>query len=65
VNRTRAIRIVLWMADGLGLVGVVTFSVLAALESDQSAYVVGQILSATLILGAVLLLRLTNRRPSK
>jgi hypothetical protein len=65
VNRIRAIRTVLWMADGLGLAGVVTFSVLAALESDKNAYVIGQIISVALVLGAVLLLRLTNQHPPK
>lgn len=63
MNRTRTVRAVLWMIDGLGLAGLVVFSVLAALESDQSTYVVGQIVSVGLVLGSVLLLRLTNQRP--
>ena len=57
-------RIALWIIDGLGLIGVVAFSVLAALEPDTSAYVVGQIISAALVLGSVLLLRLTGQRSS-
>jgi hypothetical protein len=63
VNPTRAIRAVLWMVDGVGLIGVVIFSVLAALESDNRLYVIGQIVSAALILGSVLLMRLINQRP--
>jgi hypothetical protein len=61
VDPTRAIRAVLWMVDGLGLIGVVAFSVLAALESDNRLYVIGQIASAVLILGSVLLMRLINQ----
>jgi hypothetical protein len=57
-------RIVLWIMDGLGLIGVIVFSVLAALEPDSSAYVVGQIVSAALVLGSVLLMHLTNQRSS-
>ena len=57
-------RIVLWIIDGLGLIGVIVFSVLAALEPDSSAYVVGQIVSAVLVLGSVLLMHLTNQRSS-
>jgi uncharacterized membrane protein HdeD (DUF308 family) len=56
-------RIALWIIDGLGLIGVVAFSVLAALEPDTSVYVVGQIISAALVLGSVLLLRLTRQPP--
>jgi hypothetical protein len=55
-------RTVLLMVDGLGLIGVVTFSVLAALEPDQHWYVAGQIVSAVLVLGTVLLLRRINHR---
>ena len=57
-------RIALWIIDGLGLIGVIVFSVLAALSPDTSAYVVGQIVSAVLVLGSVLLLRLTHQRSS-
>jgi uncharacterized membrane protein HdeD (DUF308 family) len=57
-------RMALWILDGLGLIGVIAFSVLAALEPDTSAYVVGQIISAALVLGSVVLLRLTNRPSS-
>jgi hypothetical protein len=52
------------MLDGIGLIGVIAFSVLAALEPDTTAYVVGQILSAALVLGSVVLLRMINRRSS-
>ena len=42
---------------GLALVGVVAFSVLAALEPDVDAYVIGQIASALVVLVTVFLLR--------
>ena len=58
-------RLALWIVDGLGLIGVLVFSVLAALEPHTSAYVVGQIVSAALVLGVVLLLRLTNQHSSR
>ena len=57
-------RIALWIVDGVGLIGVIAFSVLAALEPDTTLYVVGQIVSAALILGSVVLLRVVNRRLS-
>jgi hypothetical protein len=57
-------RMALWIIDGLGLIGVIAFSVLAALNPDTTAYVVGQIVSAVLVLGSVLLLRLTHQRSS-
>jgi len=56
-------RTLLLVVDGLALVGVVAFSVLAALERDQSAYVVGQIVCAMLILGSTLLLHRSERGP--
>jgi hypothetical protein len=56
-------RTLLLVVDGLALVGVVAFSVLAALERDQSAYVVGQIVCAVLILGSTLLLHRGERGP--
>ena len=60
----KAPRMALWIIDGLGLIGVIAFSVLAALKPDTSAYVVGQIVSAVVVLGSVLLLRLTQQRSS-
>jgi hypothetical protein len=57
-------RIALWILDGVGLIGVIVFSVLAALSPDTTAYVVGQIASAALVLGSVVLLRLVSRRSS-
>lgn len=53
-------RTFLLIVDGLALLGVVVFSVLAAVEPDTSAYVIGQIVCALLILGSVLLLRRTR-----
>jgi hypothetical protein len=57
-------RMALWIIDGLGLIGAIVFSVLAALKPDTSAYVVGQIVSAVLVLGSVLLSRLTHQPSS-
>jgi len=61
VRRLPAARTLLLLIDGLGLLGVVVFSVLAALEPDQDRYTVMQIVSAALVLGTVLLLRQSNR----
>jgi hypothetical protein len=58
------LRLALWIIDGLGLIGVIAFSVLGALKPDISAYVAGQIVSAVVVLGSVLLLRLTHQRSS-
>jgi len=49
-------RTLLLIVDGAALVGVIAFSVLAALNRDNSAYVAGQIVCAALILVSVLLL---------
>ncbi|MCL4239386.1 MAG: hypothetical protein KJ047_14190 [Anaerolineae bacterium] len=46
----------LLVVDGVALVGVVAFSVLAALERGRSAYVIGQIVCALIVLGSTLLL---------
>ncbi len=50
-------RTLLLIIDGLALVGVVAFSVLAALEPDVDAYLIGQVVSAAIVLGSVFLLR--------
>lgn len=63
VKLSAGMRTLLLVVDGLALVGVVAFSVLAALERDQSAYVVGQIVCAVLILGSTLLLHRSERGP--
>lgn len=60
---TSRLRTLLLILDGLALVGVVVFSVLAALEPDVDAYVIGQIASALIVLATVFLLRRTRRRP--
>ena len=54
---TSRLRTLLLILDGLALVGVVVFSVLAALEPDVDAYVIGQIASALVVLVTVFLLR--------
>ncbi len=51
-----AMRTLLLIADGLALVGVIAFSVLAALERNESGYVIGQIVCAVIILVSTLLL---------
>ena len=56
-------RTLLLAVDGASLVGVIAFSVLAALNRDNSAYVIGQIVCAALILGSALLLR--NHHPKR
>lgn len=55
-------RTLLLIIDALALVGVIAFSVLAALNRDNSAYVIGQIVCAMLILGSVYLLRNAHKR---
>jgi len=50
-------RTLLLIIDALALVGVIAFSVLAALNRDNSGYVIGQIVCVVLILGSVYLLR--------
>jgi len=57
---TSRLRTLLLILDGLALVGVVVFSVLAALEPDVDAYVIGQIVSALIVLATVFLLRRTR-----
>ncbi len=51
-----AMRALLLIADGLALLGVIAFSVLAALERHESGYVIGQIVCAVIILVSTLLL---------
>jgi hypothetical protein len=58
-----AVRTLLLIADGLALVGVIAFSVLAALERDESSYVIGQIVSAVIILVSTLLLHRSESAP--
>ncbi len=50
------------IVDGLALVGVIAFSVLAALHPHTRGYLTGQILCAGLILGSVILLRRQHDR---
>jgi hypothetical protein len=55
---------VIWLViDALALLGVVVFSVLSALEPDEPGYVIGQIVSAGLILVSVILWRRSRRPP--
>jgi len=50
-------RTLLLVLDGLALIGVLAFSVLAALSRDAAVYVIGQIACAVVVLASVLLLR--------
>ena len=52
MERVRGLRWLLLLVDGLALVGVIAFSVLAAVERDQRGYVVGQIVSVVFVLAA-------------
>lgn len=56
VRFSPTIRTLLLIADGAALIGVVVFSVLAALERNESSYVIGQIVCAVIILVSALLL---------
>lgn len=49
-----AMRTLLLIVDAVALVGVIAFSVLAALERDESGYVIGQIVCAVIILVSTL-----------
>ncbi len=49
--------------DALALSGVVVFSVLSALERDESVYVIGQIICVVIVLGSVLLLHRDHQFP--
>lgn len=56
VRFSPTIRTLLLIADGAALIGVMVFSVLAALERNESSYVIGQIVCAVIILVSALLL---------
>lgn len=58
-SKTRTLYLVI---DGLALIGVLAFSVLAALYPDSLSFVILQILCAGLILGSVILLRQPHDR---
>jgi len=58
-----AVRTLLLIADGLALVGVIAFSTLAALERDESSYVIGQIVCAVIILVSTVLLHQSENAP--
>ena len=58
------VRALLLTVDALALVGVVTFSVLAALNSSQIGYIIGQIVCAAMILGSALLLNRGDATPN-
>jgi lipopolysaccharide export LptBFGC system permease protein LptF len=52
-----SVRTLLLVVDAVALIGVVAFSVLAALSHNATPYVIGQIACAALILASVVLLR--------
>jgi hypothetical protein len=55
-------RLFILVLDGIALIGLVIFSVGAALNRDNTIYLAGQILSAAWVLFAVFVLRQGNRR---
>jgi hypothetical protein len=63
VNLSPRKRALLLAVDGLALVGVIAFSVAAAVKPDQSVYMIGQIASAVIVLAAALLLRRAGNNP--
>jgi hypothetical protein len=62
INKLSSIRLILLFIDGLALVGVVAFSVLATLHPHARGYVAGQVVCALLILASVILLRRSVNR---
>ena len=56
------LRTALLIADGLALIGVLAFTVLAALYPEEPGYLVGQIISALVILLSVIWLRHIEQR---
>jgi hypothetical protein len=52
-----SLRTALLIVDALGLVGVIAFTVLAAIHPDTSVFLVGQIASAGIVLLSALWLR--------
>ena len=56
--------LLLLVVDGLALCGVVAFSVLYALQPDKEWYLIGQIISAVIILAvAIVLQQQRQQRP--
>lgn len=53
-------RTILFVIDGLALVGLIVFSVLGSLELGNRGYIIGQIVCAVVVLICVVLLRRTK-----
>ena len=56
------LRTALLIVDAVALLGLVVFSVMGALHRDSRLYVVGQIISAAIVLGSVVLLHRLRAR---
>jgi quinol-cytochrome oxidoreductase complex cytochrome b subunit len=54
--------LLLLLIDGLSLVGVIVFSVLAALQPDKQIYLIGQIVSVVVILATAIVLQRQRQR---
>jgi hypothetical protein len=54
--------LLLLLIDGLSLVGVVLFSVLAALQPDKQIYLIGQIVCVVIILATAIVLQQQRQR---
>jgi hypothetical protein len=54
--------LLLLLIDGLSLVGVILFSVLAALQPDKQMYLIGQIVCVVVILATAIVLQRQRQR---
>jgi FtsH-binding integral membrane protein len=54
--------LLLLLIDGLSLVGVILFSVLAALQPDKQIYLIGQIVCVVVILATAIVLQQQRQR---
>jgi hypothetical protein len=54
--------LLLLLIDGLSLVGVILFSVLAALQPDKQIYLIGQIVCVVVILATAIVLQRQRQR---
>jgi threonine/homoserine/homoserine lactone efflux protein len=59
------VRLLMLVLDGVALIGLLIFSVAAALNRDNNLYLAGQILCAAWVLWAAFVLRQANRRAAE
>lgn len=55
--RSPRLRMLLLVLDGLGILGILVFTVLAAVHRHDDRYLIGQIVSVIVVLAAALVLR--------